>query len=213
MEIRRTSLQLLRNKEHKIMLDFIFSIGTSGIGKSTLAHGLLNKHKTVVIEQNMVPEFISRDGIEEMTGELEERTCWENIKAMAMCFNKLGYKNIIISDLDDLRTADIPTDFKGYNFITLKLICSDIEQLHKQMSNRPKGGLIDYELQDKCNRKITNRQLLINEYELDVTGLNSTQVLEKAVQIIDTATPLTDYRYIKPEKELFYSWVFSNGLR
>ncbi len=195
------------------MLDFIFIIGTSGIGKSTLAQGLLNKYKTVVIEQNMVPEFISRDGIEEMTGELEERTCWENTKAMAMCFNKLGYKNIIISDLDDLRTADIPSDFKSYKFITLKLICSDIEQLHKQMSNRPEGGLIDYELQDKCNRKITNRQLLINEYELDVTGLNSTQVLEKAVQIIDTATPLTDYQYTKPEKELFYSWVFSNGLR
>lgn len=56
------------------MLDFIFIIGTSGIGKSTLAQGLLSRLKTVVIEQNMVPEFISRDGVEEMTGELEELT-------------------------------------------------------------------------------------------------------------------------------------------
>lgn len=115
--------------------------------------------------------------------------------------------------MDDLRTADIPSDFKGYRFITIKLICSDAEQLHKQMSNRPEGGLTDYELQRKCNLKIMNRQPLINEYVLDVTGLNSSQVLEKAEQIISTATPLTDYRYIKPQKELFYSWVFGNGLR
>ena len=100
------------------MLDFIFIIGASGIGKSTLAQGLLNKYKTVVIEQNMVPEFISRDGSEEMTGELEELTCWENTKAMALCFHKLGYKNIIVSDLDDLRTADIPIDFKGYRYVS-----------------------------------------------------------------------------------------------
>ena len=65
-------------------LDFIFITGTSGIGKSTLAQGLLGRLKTVVIEQNMIPEFISRDGTEEMTGELEELTCWENTKAVAI---------------------------------------------------------------------------------------------------------------------------------
>ena len=39
-----------------------------------------------------------------MTGELEEITCWENQVAMLMCFHRLGYKNIIASDIDDLRT-------------------------------------------------------------------------------------------------------------
>lgn len=195
------------------MLDFIFIIGASGIGKSTLAKGLLNKYKTVVIEQNMVPEFISRDGSEEMTGELEELTCWENTKAMALCFHKLGYKNIIVSDLDDLRTADIPIDFKGYRYLTLKLVCSDVEQLKKQMRDRPEGGLIDYDLQKKSNEKISTRDPLINEYVLDVTGLDISRVVEEAVHIIESSVPLTEYEYVKPEKSLFYSWVFSNGLR
>ena len=195
------------------MLDFIFIIGASGIGKSTLAQGLLNKYKTVVIEQNMVPEFISRDGSEKMTGELEEMTCWENTKAMALCFHKLGYKNIIVSDIDDLRTADIPIDFKGYRYVTLKLVCSDVEQLKKQMRDRPEGGLIDYELQKKSNEKISTRDPLINEYVLDVTGLDISRVVEEAVHIIESSVPLTEYEYVKPEKDLFYSWVFSNGLR
>lgn len=56
------------------MKDFIFVTGASGIGKTTLANGLLEHYKTTCIEQHMVPDFISRDGSEPMTGELEELT-------------------------------------------------------------------------------------------------------------------------------------------
>ena len=104
------------------MKDFIFITGASGIGKTTLANGLLQYYKTTCIEQHMIPEFISRDGREPMTGELEELTCWKNQVAMLMCFHRLGYKNIIASDIDDLRTADIPIVFKGTDFITIKLV-------------------------------------------------------------------------------------------
>ena len=193
--------------------DFIFITGTSGIGKSTLAQGLLNRLKTVVIEQNMVPEFISRDGTEKMTGELEELTCWENTKAMAFCFHRLGYKNIIISDLDDLRTADIPIDFKGYNYVTVKLVCSNRDQLEAQMKNRPSGGLVDPELQEKCNFKNMLRELLPNEQLIDVAGRSEEEVLGCAWDILEHFVPRLEYEYQKPEKTKFYSWVFGNGLR
>lgn len=195
------------------MLDFIFVTGTSGIGKSTLSQNLLQEFKTVVIEEHMVPEFISRDGQEEMTGTLEELTCWENTKAMAFCFHKLGYRNIVISDIDDLRTADIPIDFKGYRFLTIKLVCSDLAQIREQMKNRPNNGLIDFELQEKCNARNLSRKPLINEHEIDVAGLCAEEVLKRALSIIESVEPLTDYEYTKPEKEQFYSWVFANGLR
>lgn len=138
------------------MKDFIFVTGASGIGKTTLANGLLQHYKTTCIEKHMIPEFISRDGSEPMTGELEELTYWENQVAILMCFHRLGYKNIIASDIDDLRTADIPIVFKGTNFITIKLICSDLHQIQEQMRNRPNNGLIDFELQEKMNEKILN---------------------------------------------------------
>lgn len=195
------------------MKDYIFITGASGIGKTTLANGLLARYKTTCIEQHMVPEFISRDGVEPMTGELEELTCWENQVAMMKCFHKLGYKNVIASDLDDLRTADIPIVFKGTDFITIKLICSDLEQLREQMKNRPNNGLIDYELQEKANAKNRNRAPLVNEVELDVTGKSIEQVLEEAIQIIETTPSKLEYEYEKPPKDLFYSWVFANGLR
>ena len=195
------------------MKDFIFITGASGIGKTTLANGLLEHYKTTCIEQHMIPEFISRDGSEPMTGELEELTCWENQAAMLMCFHRLGYKNIIASDIDDLRTADIPIVFKGTDFITIKLVCSDLHQIQEQMRNRPNNGLIDFDLQKKMNEKNIKRNPLINEIEIDVAGKSIGEVLEHSINIIETTPSCLDYEYEKPPKEMFYSWVFANGLR
>ena len=195
------------------MKDFIFVTGASGIGKTTLANGLLEHYKTTCIEQHMVPDFISRDGSEPMTGELEELTCWENQVAMLMCFHRLGYKNIIASDIDDLRTADIPIVFKGTDFITIKLVCSDLHQIQEQMRNRPNNGLIDFELQKKMNEKNIKRNPLINEFEIDVAGKSIGEVLEQSINIIETTSSCFDYEYAKPPKEMSYSWVFANGLR
>ncbi len=195
------------------MKDFIFITGTSGIGKTTLANGLLDHYKTTCVEQHMVPEFISRDGTEPMTGELEELTCWENQVAMLKCFHRLGYKNVIASDIDDLRTADIPIVFKGTDFITIKLICSDLSQIRKQMQNRPNNGLVDFELQEKLNEKNMQRPPLVNEKEIDVAGKSIQEVLGLAIDLIENTPPLLDYEYTKPPKEKFYSWVFANGLR
>ena len=193
--------------------DFIFVTGASGIGKTTLAGGLLAHYKSTCVEQNMIPEFISRDGNEPMTGELEELTCWEVQVAMIKCFHKLGYKSIIASDIDDLRTADIPIVFKGTNFITIKLVSSDCYQIREQMKNRPNNGLIDYELQEKMNEKNLKRTPLINEVEIDVAGKSVEEVLKQAIEIIDTTPSVLEYEYVKPPNELFYSWVFANGLR
>ena len=193
--------------------DFIFVTGASGVGKTTLCNGLLAHYKTTCVEQHMIPEFISRDGKEQMTGELEELTCWENQVAMLKCFHKLGYKNVIASDIDDLRTADIPIVFKGTDYIIVKLISSDLSQIQKQMKNRPNNGLIDYELQEKMNDKNIKRKPLINEVEIDVAGKTIEEVLEQAVNIIETTCSKLEYEYEKPSKDLFYSWVFANGLR
>ncbi len=128
------------------MKDFIFLIGTSGIGKTTLAKGLLEHYRTTCVEQ------------------------WI-------------------------------------------LVCNDLKQLQEQMKNRPNNGLVDYELQEKLNDKMLNRPLLVNEAEINVTGLSVEEVLQKAIDIIDNFNSTRVYDYEKPSKEMFYSWVFANGLR
>lgn len=192
------------------MRDFIFIIGTSGVGKTTLGKGLFAHYNGAFVEQNMVPEFGIPENVD--GGVFEEQVCWECCVAQMMKFHEMGIKNIIGADFDDLRTADIPEVFKGYNYITIKLVCKDLSQLHNQMENR-KNGLIDYELQRKCSDKVNKRPLLINEVEIDTTNKTSQQVLDEAIRIIDNTETLIEYIYQKPKKDLFYSWVFSNELR
>lgn len=195
------------------MRDFIFIIGPSGVGKTTLAKKLFEYYKSVYIEQYMIPEFLTLDGQTEMTGELEEETLWTSTVILLKNFNSLGYKNVLGLDFDDLRTRDIPEVFKGYNYITLKLVCSNYEQNLQQMINREKGGLIDVDLLSKMSPKVLNRKPLVNEYIIDVKDKTPEQVFKEGIDLIENEETLLDYEYKKPPKEEFYSWIFSNGLR
>ncbi len=199
-------------KRIDVQRDFIFIIGASGIGKSTLAKGLYQHYHSAYIEQSQAPEFNSFDGNEDISGIMEEEICWQWVISSLMCYHKLGIKNIIADDFDDLRTRDIPEVFKGYNYITIKLICSDYQQNYEQMKNRG-NGLIDFELLKKSSEKINSRSPLINEFVIDVAKKSSEQVLKEAVYLIDHAQTQLHYDYNKPSKDLFYSWVFANQLR
>ena len=103
------------------------------------------------------------------------------------CFHRLGYKNIIASDIDDLRTADIPVVFKGTDFVTAKLVCSDLHQIQEQMRNRPNNSLIDFELQQKMNEKNIRRNPLINEVQIDVAGksISSGNIKRFAMKLLE----------------------------
>ena len=192
--------------------DFIFIVGPSGVGKTTLAKKLFSHYRSVYIEQNMIPEFISLDGESEMTGELEERTCWTGTVALLKNFNMLGYKNVIGLDFNDLRTRDIPEVFRGYNYVTIKLICSDYEQNLRQMRHR-ENGLIDEGLLKESTHKIMSRKPLVNEYVVDVKNKTPDSILSEAIALVDKANTMKEYSYVKPEKEQFYSWVWGDGLR
>ena len=191
------------------MKDFIFIIGPSGVGKSTLARGLFAHYGGALAEMNQVPEFGIPENVD--PGVFEEKVCWECCVAQLKKFHELGIRYIISGDFDDLRTRDIPLVFKGYRFITLKLICSDENELQQRMKNR-EDGLIDLVLQRKMAEKINARPLLVNEALLDTAGKSEAQVKAEAIALIENTESALDYAYERPEKDQFYSWVKSHGL-
>ena len=193
------------------MKDYIFIIGPSGVGKTTLAKELHKHYNGVYFEQNMIPEFGIPNNVDE--GKFEEEIMWESSVLLLKYFYDKGLKNIIALDFNDIRSREIPQIFKGTNFITLKLISSDYEQNKRQMISRGTDGLVDLELLEISTGKIMNRDLLPNEVVLDIAGKSKDEVLKEAIDIIDDFNSKLDYEYDIPDKSLFYSWVQSDGLR
>ncbi len=81
------------------------------------------------------------------------------------------------------------------------------------MLSRGENGLIDLELLEVSTKKIMDRKLLPNEVILDVAGKTKDEVLSNAINIIDNYNSMLNYEYVMPDKNLFYSWVHSDGLR
>ncbi len=207
--------KLYRRQENRQQpLDFIFIIGAPAVGKTTLAKELYQRLNGVYIEQNGVPEFmIPQDAAD--PGEYEESLCWENLLAQAEFFYGKGLRNILILDIDDVRTREIPQLFNGKRFVILRLYSSDFGQILSQMDKRRggEGGLYDPDGARRLNEKMSRRALLPNEIKLDISGKTPRQVLDEALGAIEGFEPLTDYDYAAGDIHDYCSWVQSRGLK
>lgn len=197
------------------MHQIIFIEGFSGIGKSTLAKKLHEHYKGVYIEQYMMPDFKTKDGINEITGKEEDETLYALMVANIKEFCRLGYQNIISLDFNPVRFRDIPNDFKGYDFVILHLTCQDKQQNLTQMANREKGGLIDFDMieQDYKRAKLFPKPLLPNSVKIDVTGKTPDQVFEMAINLINNTKSQLDYYYEMPDKRCYDTWVQADRRR
>ena len=116
-------------------MDYIFIIGPSAVGKTTLARALYQHCKGVYLEQNMVPEFVVPDDAPD-EGLFEEQLCWDNVLLQLRFFHDRGFRNIIALDFDDQRVREIPALFRGSRFIILRLVSGDAQQILRQMIHR-----------------------------------------------------------------------------
>ncbi len=194
-------------------MDFIFVIGPSAVGKTTLAKELYQHYNGVYIEQNMVPEFIIPKDTEDV-GIYEEQLCWENTLAQIKFFYDKGFKNIVALDFDDIRARELPKIFHGYNFIIIRLISSDPEQIKIQMEHRKnnEGGLFRPEYIERSNSVIKNRKLLPNEIIIDIADKNKNEVLTEVIKQIDNFNPDKNYSYELDDEKNYLSWVQSRKL-
>ena len=194
-------------------MDFIFVIGPSAVGKTTLAKELYQHYNGVYIEQNMVPEFIIPKNVKDV-GIYEEQLCWENTLAQIKFFYDKGFKNIVALDFDDIRARELPKIFHGYNFIIIRLISSNPEQIKIQMEHRKnnEGGLFRPEYIERSNYVIKNRKLLPNEIIVDIADKNKDKVLTEVIKKIDNFNPDKNYSYELDDEKNYLSWVQSRKL-
>ena len=166
------------------MTDVIFLAGAPGVGKSAVAKLLQGKLKTPLFEFGWIPEFRDKGGLE-ISYEEEEQISFENLTLVVKNYLKHAFKNIIVTDLEDKRIAELSKAFRGVDYKIFTLTIHDDETLKSRiMSSDRQNDFRDLEKAVAINRRILGRPLFEAEVRIDTTVRSAQEICNEIMSSI-----------------------------
>ena len=193
-------------------MDFVFIAGAPGSGKSTVAQALQERLGSPLFEFAWIPEF--RLPVPDSHAR-EEQLSFENLCGVIKNYVRHGYRNILITDLDDRRFREIPRRFQRYDYLIVTLVITDDESLKRRVLNESRSsGYRDWEAALEHNRKIMGRGLLRNEVRVDNTSQTVKVTVEEIIGYVNQKpgdrSPRSEGRASRlPPKDQFNSYIES----
>lgn len=161
--------------------DIIFIAGAPGTGKSSVAQKLQKKLKSPCFEFDWIPEF-RFNGRNEITYIEEECIAFENLVLVIKNYLKHGFKNIIITDLEDKRIVELDKHFSKMNYLIFTLTLADDNIQKSRILNKTRSSKYrDWKTGIKINSNILKRPLVKNEIRIDVTTKTLTKVVNEII--------------------------------
>ena len=161
------------------MKDFIFIAGAPGSGKSSVAKVLQEKLNCPLFEFGWIPEF-RNTGAKTIPYTEEESLAFENLVLVAKNYVKHGFKNVIITDLNNDYIEQLPSTFSDYNFAIYTLRVQDKETLkHRVLGGTRTSEYRDWEKALEINELLQNRPALHNEIFIDVDEQSINDIADK----------------------------------
>lgn len=150
------------------MKDFIFIAGAPGSGKSSVAKVLQEKLNCPLFEFGWIPEF-RNTGTKTIPYVEEESLAFENLVLVAKNYAKHGFKNVIITDLNNNYIEQLPSIFSDYDFAIYTLRVQDNETLKQRVLEGSRSSEYrDWEKALEINDLLQNRLAFRNEIFIDV---------------------------------------------
>jgi adenylate kinase family enzyme len=167
------------------VLDFIFIAGAPGSGKSTVAKRLQESLGSPCFEFGWIPEFWLPGPDSQAR---EEVLSFENLTLVVKNYARHGYRDIIATDLNDLRFREIPRRFARFHYMILTLVVTDDEVLKRRVMDETRSsGYRDCEAALRHSRLIQARRLLPNEYRVDNTHQGVEETVSEVLRIREVA--------------------------
>jgi hypothetical protein len=190
-------------------MDFIIVHGSPGNGKSTLSRMLHEHLKSPYFEFGWIPEFRSLTPSLDISQAAEEQLSFENLILVAKNYYSHGFKNIILTDLNDIRMLDIHHVFKGYRYIILTLYSDHDDIIKQRVLTRDNGNEYkDWETSASINALIKSRVKLPNEYRIENSGQHPEMALQLMLELMAThESAAEDDINVNEQREYYYSYI------
>lgn len=165
------------------MKDLIILAGAPGSGKSTIGELLREKEGYPLIDFGWLRQGHLNNTWSNATPE-EEEMALENLTFIIKNYWKHGYKNLVVTDLQDERVAFLAERFKESKYIIISLVISNDEELRKRVLGERDSGFRNVEAALKWNRNLKSRPALANEYRVDNTHNDPLKTMQEIVALI-----------------------------
>lgn len=167
-----------------VMKDFIFIAGAPGSGKSTIAKAIQAKLDCPLFEFGWIPEFQNK-GHEKMSYVEEEGFAFENLTLVAKNYTNHGFKNVIITDLNNDYIQRLADDFSGYDYLIFTLRLNDNNLLKSRVEDETRSsGYRDSEEAIRINKQLLQRKNFKSEIFIDINNQSIEEIVEKVLRLI-----------------------------
>jgi cytidylate kinase len=163
------------------LCDLIVIAGAPGSGKTTVADLVHRTLASPYVDFGYIREFhLDREWKNQSPR--EEQMSFENLLFILKNYIRYGYKNIIVTDLQDFRVQQIPVLFAGHSYLIATMIISSDDELALRIEQR-NDGWRDVERALAWNRQIQERTLLPGEHRIDNTHNEPERTRDVILQI------------------------------
>jgi adenylate kinase family enzyme len=170
------------------MKDFIFIAGAPGSGKSSVAKTLQEKLDCPLFEFGWIPEF-RNTGTKVISYTEEESLAFENLVLVAKNYAKHGFKNVVITDLNNDYIERLPKIFNDYDFAIYTLRVRDEETLKQRVLDGSRTSEYrDWEKALEINNTLQNRSAFQNEVFIDVDGQSVDDIADRIMVKLEKAS-------------------------
>ena len=150
-----------------LMYDLIVIAGAPGSGKTTVADLLHGTLESPYIDFGCIREFhLDREW--QTANSREEQMSFENLVYILKNYIRYGYKNIIVTDLQDFRVQRIPELFAEHSYLIATMVIKSDGELALRLRNR-NDGFRDVQRALAWNKQIQERPLVAGEHQIDNT--------------------------------------------
>lgn len=165
------------------MRTFIFLAGAPGSGKSSVAAAVQCKLGTPLFEFGWIPE-LRNTGTRTISYEEDESLAFENLALVLRNYARHGFKNIIVTDLENKRIEHLGSVLREFDFVIATLRVTDEPELRRRVMHQSRSSRYrDWRESVRINRQLLQRPPFPNECFIDIDTESVEEIADAVLEL------------------------------